>query len=358
MEKAFTCTKDLPLRMQLNDEELLEISEIHLNGFIDGNDMLLLSKMSKYGRLRILDMGGVTDMDISKLYLLDDGECSGNHIPFYKNGRIEEVIFPHVHSIDAQMFIGCPNLRKVVVPKTLEGLKKEVLISCPNIEEIFVASHLCLDTSHGWRSEFFPSYSFMGSGKRFVSDNEGWPNDVDDLEERGFFTYDGVLYHIDCTGEIELYRYPAGDGRSEFFIPEGVSHICKYAFYKSQHLKRVTIPRSVKSFEENPFEKCQALETIIFKQRDIYMFSLEDADYLGSNLGLKDLPNLKHIYLYAENPEDVCFDMFNGLDNIGEVTLHVPHSCKKRYEDYGVEWIDGRITKSYLRFHHIEEFDF
>ena len=57
------------------------------------------------------------------------------------------------------------------------------------------------------------------------------------------------------------------------------------------------------------------------------------------------------------NPDNVCFDMFNGLDNIGEVTLHVPRSCKKRYEDYGVEWMNGRITKSYLRFHHIEEFD-
>lgn len=44
--------------MQLSDEELLEISEIHLNGFIDGDDMLLLSKMSENGSLRILDMGG------------------------------------------------------------------------------------------------------------------------------------------------------------------------------------------------------------------------------------------------------------------------------------------------------------
>lgn len=136
-----------------------------------------------------------------------------------------------------------------------------------------------------------------------------------------------------------------------------MSHICKYAFYKSQHLKRITIPESVKSFEENTFWECQVLETIIFNQRDFGMFSMEEASYLGSNLGLKDLPNLKHIYLCADNPDNVCFDMFNGLDNIGEVTLHVPRSCKKRYEDYGVEWMNGRITKSYLRFHHIEEFD-
>lgn len=354
MEKTFTCTQNLPLRMQMNDEEFLKISEIHLNGFIDGDDMLLLSKMSKYGSLRLLDMRGVTKMAVSELYLLDDGKCSGNHIPFYENDRIEEVIFPHVDCIDAQMFVKCHNLRKVVIPKTLKMLEEEVLSSCPNIEEIYVASELGLDTSHDWRSIFFPSYSFMGSGKRFVSDKEGWPND---LKGCSFFTYDGVLYHIDSAGGIGLYRYPAGDERSEFVIPEGVTHICKYAFYQSQHLKSVTIAQSVQSSEENPFEECQALETIIFKQGETYMFSTEDVAYLGSDLGLKDLPNLKHIYLYAENPEGVCFDMFNSLDNIGEVTLHVPRSCKKKYEDYGVEWIDGSITKAYLRFHHIEEFD-
>lgn len=106
----------------------------------------------------------MTKMDISNLYLLDDGDCSGNHIPFYLNDRIEEVIFPHVHCIDAQMFVECPNLRKVVIPKTLKGLGEEVLSSCPNIEEIYVASNLGLATYHDWRSEFFPSYSFMGSG--------------------------------------------------------------------------------------------------------------------------------------------------------------------------------------------------
>ena len=354
MNKTFTCTHDLPLRMQLNDEELLKMSEIHLKGFIDGDDMLLLSKMSKYGRLRFLDMGGVTELAVSHLYELDDGECSGNHIPFYQNDRLEEVIFPHVKMIDAQMFVDCKKLRKVVIPKTLHELGEEILSDCPNVEEIYVPSNLILPTSHDWNSFFFPSYSFMGSGKRFVSDNEGWP---DDEGSHCFFAYDGVLYHIGDGVVIELYRYPAGDERTEFVIPDGVTHICKFAFLNAQHLKSVTMSSSVRSFEENPFEKCHSLETIIFKSEDYRMYSLEDVSNLGSQLGLKDLPHLKHIYLYAKRPENVCFDMFHSLDNLGEVTLYVPRSCKKVYEDFDVEWIDGSVKKSYRRFHHIEEFD-
>ena len=173
MNKTFICTHENPLRTQLIDENPLMISEIHLKGFLDGKDMLILSKMSKHGNLRILDMSGITELNVSELYKLDDGECSGNHIPFYQNDRLEEVIFPHVKMIDAQMFVDCKKLRKVVIPKTLHELGEEILSDCPNVEEIYVPSNLILPTSHDWNSFFFPSYSFMGSGKRFVSDNEG-----------------------------------------------------------------------------------------------------------------------------------------------------------------------------------------
>jgi hypothetical protein len=81
-----------------------------------------------------------------------------------------------------------------------------------------------------------------------------------------------------------------------------------------------------------------------------------DCGYIGK-VGLLKNPNLKHIYLYTENPDYICFDMFNGCDILKEVTLHVPRFCKKTYEDYEVSWRNGKRLKSYLRFHHIEEFD-
>lgn len=344
MKKSFICTHENPLRMQLIDEKPLMISEIHLKGFLDGKDMLILSKMSKYGNLRILDMSGVTELNVFELYKLDDGECSGNHIPFYENDRLEEVIFPNVETIDALMFVKCYKLRKVVIPKTLKRLGDEILSVCPNVEEIYVSSDLDFDFSNYYESLCFPNNSFMGSGKRFVSDNEGWPKDV---ESDCFFAYDGVLYQVEGDG-VGLYRYPAGDERTEFVIPDGVENICEYAFFKNRHLKSITISSSVESFEENSFEKCHALETVIFKHESFRKYY---------QIGLKKLPSLKHIYLYAEDPKEVCFDMFNGLDNLGEVTLHVPRACKKKYEEFEVEHHRRGREKSYLRFHHIEEFD-
>ena len=69
--------------MQLDEDECLKISEIHLEGFLNGEDMLFLSKMSKCGSLKRLDMSGVTELDVKGLRYLDDGECTGNHIPFF-----------------------------------------------------------------------------------------------------------------------------------------------------------------------------------------------------------------------------------------------------------------------------------
>ena len=339
--------------MQLDEDECLKISEIRLEGFLNGEDMLILSQMSKYGSLKRLDMSGVTEWDVKGLADLDDGECSGNHIPFYYNKRIEEVIFPSVDGINANMFTGCPNLRKVVLPKTLKWLSEEVLSSCPNIEEIHVPSNLELSVCDDYDS--FGYLSFMGSGMKFVSDNDGWPKEMKDGE---FFAYDGVLYKYE-DGELYLYRYPAGDNRSEFTIPEGVTSICKFAFYQCHHLKKITVPKTLTSYNVTLFIKCPELETIIFKNVELEGYSYTNTGLAETDL--KDLPHLKEIYLFAENPEIIPF-VFNPLKNIGEVTLYVPRSCKEVYENYDVTFVSNysykkSVEKAYRRFHHIEEFD-
>jgi hypothetical protein len=378
VKAAFKCTPEKPLHQQLRDEDdNIVICEISVEGFIGPEDLLWLTYMSYGEFLQRIDLSGVTEMNTGGLNadICDTG--LPDRLPFYECDFLEEVVLPHIDTIYAPMFNKCPNLRKVVIPDTLKHIKDAIFTDCPNIEEIYIPSDLDLPTSYHYSMcDEFPCNSFMGSGKRFISDNEGWP---DKMESHSFFAFDGVLYHCSAgMDDIELYRYPAGDERTEFVIPDGVTLICNGAFCGNQYLKRVVIPKSVRCFWENPIRDCYALETIIFKQ-DNQLHSISYPDYNYEEVidkvfivrtldsypgtpGLKNLPYLKHIYLYAENPVSACFDMFYGLSNIGEVTLYVPHSCKKAYEDYEVEWFgyDGgnkQTEKSYLRFNHIEEFD-
>ena len=377
----FTCTRENPLHKQMEQiyDDNMCFYELSITGYLGAEDLLWLTELAQGWFLQKIDLSGVTEMETKGLEdLIDDGEGLGHGIPFFQSNCLEEIILPQVDTIDVPMFIECNYLRKVAIPKTLRHLEHAVFQDCPNIEEIYVPSDLKLRTSHHWSETSFPSLSFAGSGKQFISDNEGWP---EKLEKDSFFAFDGVLYYYSKNmDDIELYRYPAGDERTEFVIPEGVKEICNEAFYKNQHLKRVVIPSSVWFFNECPFACCHELETIVFKQNNrlihisypgydfeevinevFKVTSYDNSDYVYQ-VGLIDLPNLKHIYLYAENPEGVCFDMFNGLSNLGEVTLHVPCSSKKAYEDFEVEWFgygggNRHTEKSYRRFHHIEEFD-
>ena len=95
------------------------------------------------------------------------------------------------------------------------------------------------------------------------------------------------------------------------------------------------------------------------------MFSCKDSEYIGWPVGMKGLPRLQDIYLYAENPDVFCFDIFDGLENISDVTLHVPCYCKNAYQNYEVtyycynEYGSSYEKKEYSfrKFKSIEEFD-
>lgn len=356
MNRKFVCSKEVTLSQQVADDEKFQISEIFIEGRLCGSDLMLLSDMSKHGNLRKLDMHGVTELDTDDLE--EDG--SMDCYPFYNNDRIEEVCLPNVSSIDYPMFCYCKNLKSIEIPDTVKQFCDVFLLHCPNVEEIYVPEDLRIDYDRMFDSDI----CFMGSGKRFVSDNDGWPEDLEDIQSN-FFAFDGILYTSPYGGRVSLHRYPAGDERKDFDIPEGVYEMSEYAFYGNPYLRRLTVPESVKTSEEHPIRNCENLETVIFKNKSFRMFSVKDGGYIGWPVGMKGLPRLQDIYLYAVDPDVFCFDIFDGLENINDVTLHVPCSCKKAYQNYEVIYyfhdqygsLCERKEHSFRKFKNIEEFD-
>ena len=190
--------------------------------------------------------------------------------------------------------------------------------------------------------------------------------DMSGVTELDTDSMDGTIeYTSPYGGRVSLHRYPAGDERKDFDIPEGVYEMSEYAFYGNPYLRRLTVPESVKTSEEHPIRNCENLETVIFKNKSFRMFSVKDGGYIGWPVGMKGLPRLQDIYLYAVDPDVFCFDIFDGLENINDVTLHVPCSCKKAYQNYEVIYyfhdqygsLCERKEHSFRKFKSIEEFD-
>ena len=353
MKRTFICTKENPLRCQIGEEEKTLIDEIVIEGFLSDIDMMILREMSNEHVLRVIDMSGVNELT----------EESDDYLEYelLSFEKLEELYLPeHVEAFPFTMFMNCNRLIKVDIPESMKQLSEYTLAFCPNIDELYVPCKLRVFKADCYSQWNYSEDTFMaGSAKKFVSDRDEWSmrEDDDDL-----YASDGILYR-----QRMLYRYPAGDERSHFDIPEGTDSISQLAICNNKHLRSITIPSSCVNFFSGAICNLASLETLVFKNEK-FLFNSNSNHPFDFNddpgpHGLSDLPNLKDIYLYAKDPDEVS-RLFDGLYNMENVVLHVPCFCADKYKKHIVTTVgyEGGILTykqdSYAkRFLRIEEFD-
>ena len=83
-------------------------------------------------------------------------------------------------------------------------------------------------------------------------------------ENTNFYSENGVLFEIYSSGEKSLVCYPAGKKESSYVIPDGVTMIVG-SLAHCRNLKTLTIPASVTSLSNSPFDGCKDLHIIVKK---------------------------------------------------------------------------------------------
>ena len=131
------------------------------------------------------------------------------------------VIEDGVTSICQEAFVDYDSLNSVTIPKSVTSISKNAF-NCGRLNEIIV-----------------------------------------DANNENYTSVDNVLFNKDIT---ELLRYPRGKSSDEsgnsYSIPDGVTSICSYAFYRCDSLTAITIPDSVKSVGDDAFALCDSLNTV------------------------------------------------------------------------------------------------
>ena len=141
-------------------------------------------------------------------------------------------------------------------------------------------------------------------------------------------------------------------------VPMTTQHV----FAGCNNLRTIMFPKSCRSLKEHAVTDCPNLETLVFKSQSLYGSRVCHWDMYYDNIITK-CPKLQDIYLYAEDPSGIDFGIFEELDNIGDIVLHVPCFCAKKYRDYEEEFIsfydynDKKYVKVWREFKRIEEFD-
>lgn len=87
-----------------------------------------------------------------------------------------------------------------------------------------------------------------------------------------FKSVDGILFSRD--GQI-LYRYPEEKEDLQYTIPDTVTHISEFAFFRCQHLRSVTIPSRTVFIGRYAFGGCPELKEIVVSPENIHFKSID-----------------------------------------------------------------------------------
>lgn len=209
---------------------------------------------------------------------LPDTLTSLGNLTFANCGVLEKIVLPDRLDVLPSLFMGCTNLKHVVLPKNLRYIGNATFSSC---------------------------YGGGCSGYRYRAGNEKLETITICEENPNFLTKQGVL--IDKE-KGQILHFPAA--KTEFDIPEEVTVIGTGVFAFSE-IQRISIHKSVTSIGKGAFCGCEALKEIYIPEGK--MKSLSDEAFLKCT-------NLTDIYL-SLNIKKISPSAFRECPNL---TIHAP----------------------------------
>ena len=140
----------------------------------------------------------------------------------------------------------------VVIPDGITRIGREAFYQCTEVTSITIPNSVTDIGSRAFQKSGLTSI-MIPSSVTYIGE---FAFSIDTLtsfsvnpNNPSFCSKDGVLYNKDQT---VLLVYPRGKAESSFIIPEGVTHIEKWA-YSEGNLMNISIPSSVESIGEGAF---------------------------------------------------------------------------------------------------------
>ena len=146
-----------------------------------------------------------------------------------------------VTKIGGGAFRGCASLTSITIPDGITSIGSYASLVCSNLTSITIPD----------------SVEIIGDGAFAGCIN--LPKIEVGEENRKFTDVNGVLFD---KKKMLLLNYPAGKPDTSYKIPDNVTSIRTYAFYRSLNLISVTIPDSVTSVKSDAFYRCTNLTNV------------------------------------------------------------------------------------------------
>ncbi len=225
-----------------------------------------------------------------------------------------------VEKIDGWAFADCNVLPKIEIPDSVVSIGESVFFSCYKLAEINIGS--------GLKSIDLSSIDSNTTFTRFIVDANNLHFSNDEC---------GVLFNKDKT---KLIKYTVADIRTSYTIPDTVSEIGDYAFFKSYNLINITFGNKITRIGKAAFAWCEGLvETLSIPDNVQYVgesaFSrcegITDL-FIGDGIIEIDDQAFRHCsslesVIIGKGIQRIGAHAFDNCDNFAEATIYAK-DCK------------------------------
>ena len=229
-----------------------------------------------------------------------------------------------VTKIDGLAFRNCSNLASVTIPNSVTEICREAFCNCTSLASISIPNSVTTIERHAFAACDALTSVTIGNGVKIIEGHAFYGcnavtsvhiSDLESLCKISFGdSWSNPLYyaHHFILNGVEV---------KDLVIPNSVTSIGDYTFYRCSDLASITIPNSVTNIERYAFAYCSGVTSITIGSK---------VESIGS-YAFNECQMLSNLYCYAENVPKTQSSAFRNI-NIGEVTLHVPATSISAYQ--------------------------
>ena len=184
---------------------------------------------------------------------------------FYNNKNIKVVIIEKgVTNIGNYAFCSCTSLTSITIPGSVTSIGGSAFYYCTSLTSITIPdSVISIGNDAFWNCTSLASVTIPDSvtsiGRAAFSDCTRLTSINVEKNNINYSSVNGVLFD---RNQNELICYPAGKNDKTYEIPDGVTSIGGYSFYRCESLTSITISDSVTSIGNYAFRSCTSLTSV------------------------------------------------------------------------------------------------